>query len=137
MPRKDLHHPAPTSASSALRRVFVHDLEVMARVGIYEVERRYEQRIIVSVDLWVVDDYDGVSDRMRDIVDYEAIVRDVRNLVEADHVHLIETLAERIARNCLADPRSRSVRVRIEKPDILPGCHSVGIEIERVRGEPT
>lgn len=116
-----------------LRRVFVQDLEVMARVGVFEVERRYEQRIVVSVDLAVLDDYDGVSDKLRDVVDYGALVKDIQTVVEGEHVHLLETLAGRIAANCLADRRVHSVRVRIEKPDILPGCRSVGIEIERRR----
>lgn len=126
------HRDIP-AGDAGLRRVFVHDLEVMASVGVHEVERRYEQRIIVSVDLWVADDYDGVSDRLRDVLDYEAVVRNVRTLVEAEHVHLLETLAGRIANNCLADARVHTVRVRIEKPDILPGCRAVGIEIERQR----
>jgi len=132
MTSSETTQPLPTGAKNS-RRVFVRELELMARVGVYEVERRYEQRIIVSVDLAVEDGYDGVSDRLRDILDYATIVKDVRNLVEADHVHLLETLAERIAHNCLADGRVQSVRVRIEKPDILPGCRSVGIEIERAR----
>ena len=132
MTSKRLHPQAP-KVSAGLRRVFVQDLELMARVGVDEVERRYEQRIVVSVDLAVVDDYDGVSDNLRDVLDYGAVVKDIRSVVEADHVHLLETLAGRIAHNCLADQRVRSVRVRIEKPDILPGCRSVGIEIERRR----
>ena len=126
-------HNQSSAGSLNLRRVFVRDLELMARVGVYEVERRYEQRIILSVDLFVTDDYDGVSDKLRDVFDYGAVVKDVQTVVEAEHVHLLETLAERISRNCLADPRVQSVRVRIEKPDILPGCRSVGIEIERRR----
>jgi 7,8-dihydroneopterin aldolase/epimerase/oxygenase len=132
MTSHDTAEPPPNGAKN-VRRVFVRELELMARVGVYEVERRYEQRIVVSVDLAVADGYDGVSDRLRDILDYATIVKDVRSLVEADHVQLLETLAERIAHNCLADARVQSVRVRIEKPDILPGCRSVGIEIERAR----
>jgi dihydroneopterin aldolase len=132
MTSEQLHRQGPTS-SPTLRRVFVRDLELMARVGVYEVERRYEQRIVISVELSVIDDYDGISDRLRDVFDYGAVVKDVQAVVEAEHVHLLETLAERISRNCLADPRVQSVCVRVEKPDILPGCRSVGIEIERRR----
>lgn len=120
-------------AGRAPRRVFVRDLELMARVGIFEIEKRYVQRIVVNVDLDVVDDYDGTSDRLADVVDYGAIVGEVRGIVESDHFHLIETLAERIAAACLADPRVEAARIGIEKPDILPGCRSVGIAIERRR----
>lgn len=115
------------------RRVFVHGLELMASVGIYEIEKRYEQRIVVSVDLMVRDDYDGRSDRLEDVFDYGRVVQASREISESGHFHLIETLAERIAAACLLDERVNSVRVTVEKPDILTGCRSVGIAIERAR----
>ena len=118
-------------ARRGVRRVFVSGLELMASVGIFEVEKRYVQRIVVSVDLDVSDDYDGFSDRLENVVDYASIVTSVRALVESAHFHLIETLAERIAEACLADQRVLLARIVVEKPDILPGCRSVGIAIER------
>ncbi len=115
------------------RRVFVRDLEIMASVGIFEVEHRYEQRILVSIDLDVLDTYDGVSERIADVLDYSAIVRDTEALVQSTHFKLIETLAERIAAQCLVDARVIAASVRVEKPDIMPGCRTVGIEITRTR----
>ena len=117
----------------SLRRVFVRDLEIVASVGVYEHEKRYEQRVFISVDLSVRDDYDGASDRLEDVLDYSKLVDGIARLVQADHVNLLETLAERIARHCLEDVRVESVRVRIEKPDAMPLARSVGIEIERRR----
>lgn len=116
-----------------LRRVFVRDLELMASVGVYEMEKRYEQRVVVSLDLWTIDDYDGRSDALSAVLDYGAVVAGVRAIVETGHTNLIETLAERIAAAALADPRVVSATVRLEKPDIVPGCRSVGIEIMRGR----
>lgn len=119
------------AAGRAHRRVFVHRLELMASVGIFEVEKRYEQRILVSVDLDVADNYDGISDRLDDVVDYGAIIDAVRQIVAARHFHLIETLAERIAEAATDDPRVAWVRVAVEKPDVVHGCAAVGIAIER------
>lgn len=115
------------------RRVFIRDLEIMASIGVFEVEHRYEQRIVVSIDLDVTDTYDGVSERLADVVDYSAVVATIESIAHAGHVKLIETLAERFAGACLKDPRVQMVRVRIEKPDIMPSCRSVGIEIQRHR----
>jgi 7,8-dihydroneopterin aldolase/epimerase/oxygenase len=117
----------------SLRRVFVRDFEIVASVGVFEHEKRYEQRILLSADLAVRDDYDGISDRLEDVLDYSKLVEGIALLVQQEHVNLLETLAERIARHCLADPRVDNVRVRIEKPDALPMCRSVGVEIERSR----
>lgn len=118
---------------SGLRRVFVRDFEIVASVGVFEHEKRYEQRILLSADLAVRDDYDGISDRLEDVLDYSKLVEGIALLVQQEHVNLLETLAERIARHCLTDPRVENVRVQIEKPDALPMCRSVGVEIERSR----
>ena len=127
---------AASSRRKPARRVFVDGLEMMASVGIYEVEKRYEQRILVSVTLDVRDEYDGVSDRLDRVLDYGRIIDAVRDLVAARHYQLIETLAERIAEACLAEAAVIRARVRIEKPDIVAGCRSVGIEIERTSAMP-
>jgi dihydroneopterin aldolase len=118
---------------SRLRRVFVHDLEIVASIGVYEHEKRYEQRVLISADLWVRDDYDGVSDHLADVLDYGKVLDDIIRLAQSEHVNLNETLAERIARQCLSDPRVERVRVSISKPDVTRSCRSVGIEIERER----
>jgi dihydroneopterin aldolase len=115
-------------ASLALDRVAYDHL---AYIGVYEHEKRYEQRVLISADLWVRDDYDGTSDRLADVLDYGKVVDDIVMLVEREHVNLIETMAERNARQCLSDGRVQRVRVSIAKPDVTKSCKSVGIEIER------
>jgi dihydroneopterin aldolase len=125
--------PPATARDRGLRRVFVRDLELMASVGVYELEKRYEQRLIISVDLLVLDDYDGQSDNLGAVLDYSSVVSGIRTIVESGHTNLLETLAERIAQRCLSDPRVMRTIVRLEKPDIVPGCRTVGIEIVRDR----
>jgi len=124
---------ASAGGSRPLRRVFVRDLELMASVGVFELEKRYEQRLIISVDLMVQDDYDGQSDSLSAVLDYGSLISGIRSIVESGHTNLLETLAERIAARCLADPRVVRAVVRLEKPDIVPGCRTVGIEIVRER----
>jgi dihydroneopterin aldolase len=129
--RKSQRRDGQPESPARLRRVFVRDLEIVASTGVYEHEKRYEQRVLISADLWVRDDYDGRSDRLADVLDYSKVVDDIVMLVESEHVNLLETLAERIARQCLADGRVERVRVRIEKPDVARSFKAVGIEIER------
>jgi 7,8-dihydroneopterin aldolase/epimerase/oxygenase len=100
-------------------------------VGLYEVERRYQQRVVIGIDLDVVDGYNGSSERLKDVLDYAAVVADVERIVDSRHFSLIETLAEQIATSCLADARVRRASITVEKPDIMPNCRSVGIRIER------
>ena len=124
---------AGNGAAARRRRVFISDYELIGSVGVYEHERRYEQRVVVSLDLEVADDYDGRSDDLTGVYDYDHAIGAVRTTIESGHFHLLETLAERIAEACLAHPSVLAVRVRIAKPDVLIACRAVGIEIARQR----
>ena len=125
--------PAQPLSERGRRLVFVHDLEIVVSVGVLELERRYEQRVLISVELVVRDGYDGKSDRLEQVLDYSKLVDGVALLAQGEHFNLIETLAERVAAHCLVDPRVETARVRVEKPDIMPSCRSVGVEVERGR----
>jgi 7,8-dihydroneopterin aldolase/epimerase/oxygenase len=130
--RKDMA-AAQTLPESGRRMVFVRDLEIVVSIGVLAHEKRYEQRVLISVELVVHDAYDGKSDRLEHVLDYSRVIDGITLLVQGEHFNLLETMAERVAQHCLADPCVESVRVRIEKPDIMPSCRSVGIEIERRR----
>lgn len=118
----------------SVRRVIVEGFELAGSVGVYEHERRARQPLVVSLSLWVADDYDGRSDKLSDVYDYDVAINAIRDSVESGHINLLETLAERIAEACLADQRVLALDVRVEKPAVLPACRSVGIEIHRRRG---
>jgi 7,8-dihydroneopterin aldolase/epimerase/oxygenase len=67
------------------------------------------------------------------VYDYDAAIATAKRMVAQGHVNLLETLAERIAEGCLTHPHVVTVTVRLEKPDVLPACRAVGIEIVRGR----
>lgn len=57
------------------------------------------------------------TDDLSATADYGAIAEKIVALIEGEPVNLIETLAERIATACLADPVVRAVEVTVHKPD--------------------
>lgn len=127
-------------AARGIRHVFLRDLLLSARIGVYAQEHGRTQRIRVNVDLGVTDDAALATSRaavgqddLTRVVDYAAIAKQVRAIVAAGHVQLVETLAERIAEACLADPRVQLARIRVEKLDVLPDGASAGVEVERRR----
>jgi 7,8-dihydroneopterin aldolase/epimerase/oxygenase len=131
---------SPRIASSArgLRHVFLRDMILAASIGVYPHEETAKQRVRINIDLGVEDDGARALSRARvgrdelsRVVDYEKVTASVRAIVAAGHVRLVETLAERIAEACLADPRVHLARVRVEKLDIFADATSAGVEIER------
>ncbi len=126
-------------AARATRSMFIRDLVLDASIGVHAHEHAARQRVRINLDLAVSDDAAGArlsraavgADELGRVVDYEAIVNRVRALVAAGHVQLVETLAERLAEICLADPRVLAARVRLEKLDVFADAASAGVEVER------
>ena len=119
-------------AARGIRHVFIRNLEVLANIGVYGHEKGKLQPVRINVDL-AVEDLIDVGDRLEQVVDYASIDGHIRAIIGAGHINLAETLAERIAAACFADPRVKTARVRVEKLHALPGAESGGVEIERER----
>lgn len=114
-----------------LRRVFVRDLVMTCSIGVHAHEHEHKQRVRLNLDLDVLETAEPLEDDLRNVVCYDEIISAVRRIVDTGHVRLIETLAERVAGLCLADPRIRTARVQIEKLDVYDDVASVGIAIVR------
>jgi len=129
-----------TETDRPSRKMFVRDLVLSASIGVHAHEHAAVQRVRINLDL-VVDDDSAAKisrpaagrDDLSRVVDYEAIVNNVRKIVAGGHVNLVETLAERLAESCLADARVALARVRVEKLDVFPDAAAAGVEVERRR----
>ncbi len=122
--------PRLAAAAPACRLVLIRDLVMLCSIGVHAHEHDAKQRIRINMEL---DALEGgpIEDDLRNVVCYDEIISAVRRIVDAGHVRLIETLAERIAALCLSDPRVRRARIQIEKLDVYADVGSVGIAIER------
>jgi 7,8-dihydroneopterin aldolase/epimerase/oxygenase len=113
-------------------RVFVRDLVVPCSIGIYPREKGLRRRVRVNAELVVAEAISGRDD-FAEAVNYETVVAGIKGIAEAGHINLVETLADRIATLCLADPRVAFVRIVVEKLDVYPETESVGVVLERRR----
>ena len=116
-------------------RIFVDALNVSMKIGVYEHEHLAEQPVVVSLVAEVDEPPNPRSDRLEDWVDYDRAIGIVRTLAGRGHVSLLETLAHAVADEIMRDPRIKSLRIRLEKPDACPGAKSVGVELTRSRGQ--
>ncbi len=123
--------PDPDASPAATDLVFVHDLVLPVRIGAYTSERAAPQRVRFDVDVMIARSAHPAED-MRDVFSYDIISDGIRLLIDAGHIALVETLAERIAGLLLEHPRVVQVSVKVEKLDTGP--HTVGVRIERGRG---
>ena len=128
-------NPVPTHLSAATaastRQVFIDDLVLDCLIGVHRHERDGSQRVRINLDLTVLESPEPIDDRLSNVLCYEDLIVKVRHLAMSGHVNLVETLAERLAGLCLAEPGVQTVRVRVEKLDVFADAASVGIEIFR------
>lgn len=123
-------------------RVFVHDFVLPVRIGAYASERALPQPVRFNVEAAVARMSRPGRDAdpntlahwepgMRDVFSYDLIRDGIQMLVDAGHVALVETLAERVAAMVLGHPRVAKVWVKVEK--LNAGSGIVGVAIERMR----
>lgn len=122
-------------AKNSIRHVFIRDYMVDCSIGIHGHEKDNDQRVRINLDLAVVEGGQPFDDDIQNVICYEQMANGILQIVGQGHVNLVETLAENIATMCLEDRRVTSVRVRVEKLDILADAESVGVEIERFNSQ--
>lgn len=98
-------------------RITLHGLRGRGRHGVYPRERAEGQTFIVDAALSVDTRAAARDDDLNATADYGALAEKIVALIEGEPVNLIETLAERIATACLADPAVRAAEITVHKPD--------------------
>ena len=92
-------------------------IECFGHHGVFDFERREGQVFVIDLALGIDTRPAAASDDLQETVDYGTLVDRVRAAVESDPVDLIETVAQRIADECLTDRRVEWARVTVHKPD--------------------
>lgn len=121
-----------TKGSGVKRRIFLRNFEVVASIGIHDIERQNPQRILVDVILEVsdIESLLNLDDCIETVLDYDFLRTRIRETVDARHFNLQETLCAEILGICLQPDPVLSARVSTRKPDVYPDCDSVGVEME-------
>jgi dihydroneopterin aldolase len=122
---------ADSENSPDLDRIFVHDFVLLARIGAFDSEHERPQQVRFNIDACIARPA-HVPERLPEVFSYDLITDGIRAIVAEGHIHLVETLAERIAAMVLTHSVIRQVTVRIEKLEVIPGS-AVGVQITRGR----
>jgi dihydroneopterin aldolase len=119
----------------SLDRVALRGLRVRGRHGVLARERRDGQEFVIDAVLGLDTRSAAASDDLSRTVDYAALAERLTAVVAGEPVRLIETLADRLARACLAEPLVQEVEITVHKPQApLPQVFDdVTVTIQRTR----
>ncbi|MDB2438675.1 dihydroneopterin aldolase [Hellea sp.] len=114
-----------------LDQILIEGLVLPAFIGMFAHEYDAPQpiRFDVTVDIMPLspsDEHDTDN-----ILRYDHIVENIKEILAAGHIDLVETLAENVAEACLAYKRAQQVCVTIAKPAAFAEAEAVGVRITR------
>lgn len=117
-----------------MRRIFIDQLVIAARIGILEHELRATQPIYVNAEFDTVVTQPSNDKDIDSVLDYRQLRQTIIDCCTSQHVNLLETLIEHTAQTILQQfPSIRRVHLRISKPQAFSDCAGVGIEFELTR----
>jgi dihydroneopterin aldolase len=111
--------------------IFIHDLRVETRIGVYAWEQDQTQPLLLDVEFAVPSERPFASDKLDDAVDYARVVARLQALA-AEHPHkLLERFAEAVASILRSEFAVPWVRVKVAKLAPIAGVRQVGVTVER------
>ena len=111
--------------------IFIHDLRIETRIGVYDWERKLPQTVRLDVELGLPSEKVFQSGEFADALDYSAVVKRLQAFA-ADHPHqLLERFAQAIADVVLGEFDAPWVKVRVAKLSPVKGVKELGVAIER------
>lgn len=119
-----------------MNTIFIHDLRLETKVGVYAWERELPQTVRVDLDIALPSARPFETGELADAIDYAAVVKRVREFAATNSHALLERFAEAIAALVLDEFGAQAVKVRIAKLGALPGVREIGVAIEREAGMP-
>ncbi|MGF1548047.1 MAG: dihydroneopterin aldolase [Thiotrichales bacterium] len=111
--------------------VFIQDLRIDATIGIYDWERKIKQTLAFDIEMATDIRKAATTDSIEYTLDYKAVSKQVRALVEGSQYLLVETVAEKVAQLIMEEFGVPWLRLTLHKPGAVRGAKSVGIRIER------
>jgi len=118
-----------------LDKIIIKEIEFIGHCGITEEERIVGQRLSADIEISVDITTAANSDRIQDSIDYVGVCNKIVSIGSEEHCNLLETLAERMAREILSNYNVSEILIRLRKCSVPvdPIKGYFGVEIVRRR----
>lgn len=113
--------------------ILIGGLEAGSIVGVHAWEQRAPRPLLLDIELGIDLRAAAASDRLRDAVNYRAVADEALELCRSRSFHLVETLAETLARRLFERFPITSLKLSVGKPGAVPEARTVAVRIERRR----
>ena len=110
------------------KKILIENLTCIASVGVYENEKLNKQKVIINLEISLINKINTHTDNLNDVADYGKFRRILLDVTQSRHFNLIETLADNLIKKIETFDKVENIKLKITKPDIFNDC-SVSYEI--------
>ena len=105
-----------------LKKILIENLSCSASIGVYENEKLDKQKIIINLEISLVNKMKTDTDNLNDVADYGKFRRTILDVINSKHFNLIETLADNLIKKIETFDKVENIKLKITKPDIFNDC---------------
>jgi len=110
-------------------RITVRGIRAHAHHGVYDWERERGQTFVVDAVLELDTAPSAAGDDLEKTVNYAEVAQRLHTVLTGEPLNLLETLAQRLADVCLADPLVDAVEITVHKPEADLGVPFDDVEV--------
>lgn len=115
-------------------KIKIKNLKLKTRIGIYDWEKNVDRDIIINAKIDTHCDEALKTDNIDDAIDYDHLVKKIKNIVASNRYNLIEKMAADIMDDILTDKRIAKCSLEIDKVGAVADLESFSVTIKRENG---
>ncbi len=112
-------------------KVFIKELTVITTIGVYDWEQQIKQKLVLDIEMAHDNRPAGLSDDVKDALDYSQVSQAVIEHIENGRFLLVERVAEEVADIIQSRFGVPWVKICLTKPGAVAHASGVGVIIER------
>jgi dihydroneopterin aldolase len=111
----------------------IKNLKIATTIGVYKWEETHQRTLIFNVEI-ETDLIDGMkSDDLKDSIDYDIVVNQIKHFVENHHCQLIEKMVGELLDLIMQDKRIKRCTLEVDKTKVYDFVDSFSVTQTRLR----
>ncbi len=105
----------------------IKNLKLATTIGVYEWEETYQRTLVFNVEI-ETDFTEGMkSDNLKDAIDYDIIVNQIKDFAQNNHCQLIEKMVGELLDSIMKDKRIKRCTLEVDKPKVYDFVDSFSV----------
>ncbi len=107
----------------------IKNLRVKTIIGVYDFEQTIKRDIIINAIIETNDEKSLTSDNLKDTLDYDEIVNNIKHVIKNNNFKLIEAMAGAMLKAITQDKRINNCTLEIDKVGAVKDVDSLSITL--------